>query len=305
MRLLWVLAGAVLLCACAPSGIENHNGYKVDTRHPAWGARPRIKMLVVHYTAEDFSRSLATLTDREVSAHYLIPAQPKERDELPVILRLVPESQLAWHAGISYWRGATRLNDTSIGIELENRGYRRDATGRFWYPFSQPQMTVLLPLMRDIVRRYQMLPQNVVGHSDIAPQRKQDPGPLFPWHWLAEQGIGAWPDAGRVQDYLAGRAPEQQTDPAFLLTLLARYGYDVMPGMTAKQQQKLIAAFQMHFRPADYRGIADAESEAIAQSLLEKYGTESPEMLSTPPPTSPAPVDSHPDVLPGVSPDLH
>lgn len=273
MRLLLVVAAIIALCACTPSGLEKHHGYTVDTRHPAYGARPRIKLLVVHYTAEDFPSSLATLTDREVSAHYLVPAEPPRQKNQPTVLRLVPESQLAWHAGISFWRGATRLNDTSIGIELENRGYRRTADGRIWYPFEPAQMAVLLPLMRDIVERYHMQPQDVVGHSDIAPQRKQDPGPLFPWRWLWQQGIGAWPDEGRVADFLAGRPPTQLTDPAVLLNLLARYGYQVTPDMTASQQRSVIAAFQMHFRPADYRGLADAQSEAIARALLEKYGS--------------------------------
>ncbi len=273
MRLLFALAAAMLLSACAPPGLEKHEGYVVDTRHPAWGARPRVKVLVIHYTAEDFPSSLATLTDRNVSAHYLIPARPHQLGNQPMVLRLVPETQLAWHAGISFWRGATRINDTSIGIELENQGYKRTAGGLIWYPFTPQQMGALMPLTRDIVKRYNILPQDVVGHSDVAPQRKQDPGPLFPWHWLAEQGVGAWPDADRVRFFLACRAPDQLTDPANLLTLLARYGYEVTPGMTQKQQQKVIAAFQMHFRPADYRGLADAESEAIAEALLEKYGT--------------------------------
>lgn len=258
-----------MLCACT-SGLEKKDGYVVDTRHAAYGARPRIKMLVIHYTAEDFPRSLATLTAQEVSAHYLVAAKPPRHNRLPVVLRLVPESQLAWHAGISFWRGATRLNDTSIGIELENPGYRRTADGLRWFPFSGEQIAALAPLLRDIIIRYNIQPQNVVGHSDIAPQRKQDPGPLFPWHQLYQQGIGTWPDAARVQYYLAGRAPEQLTDQAYLLKLLARYGYEVAAGMTAQQQQRVIAAFQMHFRPANYSGVADAESEAIAAALLEK-----------------------------------
>ncbi|MGE9550607.1 N-acetylmuramoyl-L-alanine amidase [Erwinia amylovora] len=274
MRLLLALAAAMLLSACAPSGLEKHEGYVVDTRHPAWGARPRVKVLVIHYTAGDFSNSLATLTDRDVSAHYLIPAEPHQQGDRPMVLRLVPESQLAWHAGISFWRGATRINDTSIGIELENRGYKRTAGGVIWSPFTPRQIAALRPLARDIVKRYHILPQDVVGHSDVAPQRKQDPGPLFPWHWLYQQGIGAWPDADRVDYFLAGRAPDRLTDPQNLLNLLARYGYEVTPAMTQKQQQKVIAAFQMHFRPADYRGLADAESEAIAEALLEKYSSE-------------------------------
>lgn len=269
-RLLTTLAAAMVLSACS-SGLEKQAGYVVDTRHVAYGARPRIKVLVIHYTAEDFPRSLATLTDREVSTHYLISARPPRYGKQPVVLRLVPESELAWHAGISFWRGATRINDTSLGIELENPGYRRTLQGRAWYPFTREQMAALMPLARDITRRYGIRPQDIVGHSDIAPQRKQDPGPLFPWQWLYQQGIGAWPDDARVRYYLAGRAPGQQTDSGYLLSLLARYGYEVTPNESAKQQQRVIAAFQMHFRPTDYSGRADAESEAIARALLEKY----------------------------------
>ncbi|MCX8957360.1 N-acetylmuramoyl-L-alanine amidase [Erwinia psidii] len=271
MRLLLILAAILLLTDCAPAGLEKHNGYAVDTRHHAYGSRPRIGVLVLHYTAEDFPTSLATLTDREVSAHYLIPARPPENARRPVVFRLVPETQLAWHAGRSFWQGATRLNDTSIGIELENQGFRRTIHGVVWYPFPGQQIDALLPLLRDIIDRYHILPQNVVGHSDIAPQRKQDPGPLFPWQWLAERGVGAWPDAQRVTYFLAGRSPRQLTSAHLLLTLLGRYGYEVTPDMTPAQQQKVIAAFQMHFRPADYRGLADAQSEAMAKALLEKY----------------------------------
>lgn len=272
MRKLAVSLAALLLSACASSGFERHEGYVIDTQHAAWGARPRVKVLIIHYTAEEFPVALATLTAREVSAHYLVPAAPAKKGGDPVVFRLVPESQLAWHAGASFWRGATRLNDTSVGIELENLGFTQTVAGRKWYPYTSQQMKVLKPLARDIVKRYAIQPQNVVGHSDIAPQRKQDPGPLFPWQWLAEQGIGAWPDASRVAFYLAGRPPDLKVESEKLLNLLSRYGYEVSSGLTREQQQKVIAAFQMHFRPADYRGIADAESEAIAEALLEKYG---------------------------------
>ena len=272
MRLLLATVAAMLLSACGSSGFESHNGYTVDTRHPAYGARPRVKVLVIHYTAEDFPSALATLTDRDVSAHYLIPATPVQQQHQPVVLRLVPENQLAWHAGPSFWRGASRLNDTSVGIELENQGYKRVAGGRVWFPFAPQQIAALTPLARDIVQRYHIQPQDVVGHSDIAPQRKQDPGPLFPWEWLAKQGVGAWPDAARVRFYLANRPPQQLVDQAHLLTLLSLYGYKASPELPADQQQRVIAAFQMHFRAADYRGLPDAESEAIVKALLEKYG---------------------------------
>lgn len=118
----------------------------------------------------------------------------------------------------------------------------------------------------------QINPANVVAHSDVAPQRKDDPGPLFPWRQLAAQGIGAWPNSDRVAFYLAGRAPYEPVDEAELLTLLDRYGYEVKPELTDAQRKRVITAFQMHFRPARYDGLADAETEAIAQALLEKYG---------------------------------
>ncbi|MCK8377237.1 N-acetylmuramoyl-L-alanine amidase, partial [Erwinia amylovora] len=103
------------------------------------------------------------------------------------------------------WRGATRLNDTSSGSELENPGWHRTASGVSWAPVPAAQMAALLPMLRDIVERYAISPPDVVAHSDIAPMRKQDPGPLFPWRWRALQGVGAWPDEDRVAFYLAGR----------------------------------------------------------------------------------------------------
>lgn len=243
-----------------------------DTRRQAQAAYPRIKVLVIHYTADDFDSSLATLTDKQVSSHYLVPAVPPRYNGKPRIWQLVPEQELAWHAGISAWRGATRLNDTSIGIELENRGWQKSAGVKYFAPFEPAQIQALIPLAKDIIARYYIKPENVVAHADIAPQRKDDPGPLFPWKQLAQQGIGAWPDAQRVNFYLAGRAPHTPVETASLLELLARYGYDVKPDMTPREQRRVIMAFQMHFRPTLYNGEADAETQAIAEALLEKYG---------------------------------
>ncbi|EPJ5579585.1 N-acetylmuramoyl-L-alanine amidase [Citrobacter farmeri] len=270
---LWLVALALLLTGCAgEKGIIDREGYQLDTRHQAQAAYPRIKVLVIHYTADDFDGSLATLTDKNVSSHYLIPAVPPLHRGKPRIWQLVPEQDLAWHAGISFWRGATRINDTSIGIELENRGWQKSAGEKYFAPFEPSQIQALIPLAKDIIARYDIKPQNVVAHADIAPQRKDDPGPLFPWQALAEQGIGAWPDAQRVTFYLAGRAPRAPVEMTSLLDLLARYGYEVKPDMTAREQHRVVMAFQMHFRPALWNGVADAETQAIAEALLEKYG---------------------------------
>jgi len=272
-RFLSLLLLSVLLAGCAgEKGIIDKPGYQLDTRRQAQAAYPRIKVLVLHYTAGDFDTSLATLTDKQVSSHYLIPARPPVHDGKPRIWQLVPEQSLAWHAGISYWRNASRINDTSIGIELENRGWQNVGGHKQFTPFEPQQIAALIPLAKDIINSYNILPQNVVAHSDIAPQRKDDPGPLFPWRELAALGIGAWPDAARVAFYLNGRAPYERVDTASLLDLLARYGYEVKPDMTPEQQKRVVMAFQMHFRPALWNGVADAESQAIAEALLEKYG---------------------------------
>ena len=111
-----------------------------------------------------------------------------------------------------------------------------------------------------------------MAHSDIAPQRKDDPGPLFPWQQLAQQGIGAWPDPARVTFYLNGKSKYERVETAALLDLLARYGYDVPENSTEAQQKRVIMVFQMHYRPQLWNGIADAETLAIASALLEKYG---------------------------------
>ncbi|HGY1776756.1 TPA: N-acetylmuramoyl-L-alanine amidase [Citrobacter amalonaticus] len=270
---LWLAAFALFLAGCAgEKGIVDKDGYQLDTRHQAQAAYPRIKVLVIHYTADDFDSSLATLTDKNVSSHYLIPSVPPLHRGKPRIWQLVPEQDLAWHAGISFWRGATRINDTSIGIELENRGWQKSAGDKYFAPFEPAQIQALIPLAKDIIARYDIKPQNVVAHADIAPQRKDDPGPLFPWRALAEQGIGAWPDAQRVNFYLTGRAPHAPVEMASLLDLLSRYGYEVKPEMTAREQQRVVMAFQMHFRPTLWNGVADAETQAIAEALLEKYG---------------------------------
>ncbi|MFP1921217.1 N-acetylmuramoyl-L-alanine amidase [Lonsdalea quercina] len=270
--LLALLGGCRAPVTAVPAAHIGHD-YQLSTADVSRNQTSRVKLLVIHYTAEDFANSLRLLTRGEVSAHYLIPEKPPLSAGVPVAWQLVPESQSAWHAGISYWRGVVQLNAVSVGIELENQGYRCALLGGCrWAPYPPEQVTLLTHLARDILERHQIAPQNVVAHSDIAPQRKVDPGPLFPWKALAEAGIGAWPDADRVGFYLAGRALDEPVAVRPLLDKLARYGYEVSDSMTAQQQQRVIAAFQMHFRPQRYDGVADAETEAIVDSLLEKYG---------------------------------
>lgn len=265
------LALALLLAGCAGNVIDR-GAYFADTSHRAVSVDSRIRFLVMHYTADDDARALEVLTTEDVSAHYLVPAHPPLRDGRPVVLQLVPESQRAWHAGDSFWQGATELNAASIGIENVNLGPIDTPQGRGWQPYPPEQQDALIRLAKDIVARYRIPPTRVVGHSDIAPQRKTDPGPLFPWKALYDAGVGAWPDAATVTAELAGRAPNAPADVRALQSKLARYGYDVATdGVLDEPTRRVFAAFQMHFRPRDYSGTPDAETDAIAQALLDKY----------------------------------
>ncbi|CAB3758915.1 N-acetylmuramoyl-L-alanine amidase [Paraburkholderia humisilvae] len=279
----FIAFAAVLLAACTTTTIDRGT-YYADTSHRAQYADTRIRFLVMHYTEIDEAQSLNVLTTEQVSAHYLVPAQPRVKNGEPVVWQLVPESQRAWHAGVSEWQGTTELNAASIGIENVNLGPIDTPQGRTWQPYPPAQVDALIRLSKDIVSRYGIPPTRVVGHSDIAPQRKTDPGPLFPWKQLYDAGVGAWPDAATVTADLAGRAPEAPADVRGLQQKLARYGYDVATdGVFDEKTRHVFAAFQMHFRPRDYSGNPDAQTDAIAQALLDKY------MSETPVETKPAP----------------
>ena len=255
--------------------ITDKGTYYVDTAYPAKGMNDRVRFLIMHYTALDDSVSLKTLTEEEVSAHYLVPEHPAWKNNKPVVLQLVPEEKRAWHAGVSNWHGRINLNDSSIGIEIVNPGYTLNAltNNKTWYAYNEKQVDAISVLAKDIIERYQITPDNVLGHSDIAPLRKSDPGKLFPWEKLSTRGIGAWPDAETVYKYLAGRSPDEQGNIAEIQQALSQYGYDKIPqtGELDKETRETISAFQMHFRPGNISGNADAQTEAIAKALVEKY----------------------------------
>lgn len=195
-----------------------------------------IKYLIFHYTERDFDESLRLLSgqdpDRKVSSHYMIC-------EAGEIYRLVPEDKRAWHAGLSsHWGEDTPINQRSIGIELVNNGQE---------PFKQAQMEALVDLSRDIVRRHNISPFHILGHSDIAPDRKVDPGEHFDWQWLASQGIGIYPDMTE--------GPEPT-----LLELqhkLKAYGYRLDPtGHMDQQTEYVLRAFTLHFGKGSWAEIA-------------------------------------------------
>lgn len=237
-------------------------GLKIDTSHTARGQDSRVQYVILHYTSSNAERALRTLTQGEVSSHYLINDTP------PTIYRLVDENRRAWHAGDSSWQGRTWLNASSIGIEIVHPGYRDGPDGRYWYPWNPQQIDALIPLLQDILQRHGLPPERVIGHSDIAPQRKLDPGPLFPWQQLAAAGVAIWPDAARVNHYEA-LLGELTPSLEWFAATLERFGYSLGgTGDEARRLRNVIAAFQMRFRPARHDGEADPETAAILAALV-------------------------------------
>ena len=242
--------------------------------HPSPNVSKRVNCLVLHYTALDLKESLAILTDpkKKVSAHYVVPKEPM--DGKREVFRLVPEDECAWHAGVSGWQGTSGLNKTSIGVEIVNLGCKDAGQSgqEEWDPFPPYQIDTVIELCTEIIKRYpDITPTRVVGHADIAPNRKVDPGPLFPWKELYEKGIGAWyedKDKQATESFIGQR----EVDIKWVQKNLSTYGYPIKAtGELDQQTKEVVSAFQMHFRPSDYSGKIDRETCAVLNALIKKY----------------------------------
>lgn len=255
----------------------NPNGFKVTKANfPAIGQNFRQRYIILHYTALINEKSINVLTQQSVSAHYLV----NDLDDKE-IYQLVDENKRAYHAGISKWRNDSQLNDTSIGIEIVNMGYTTDSTGTKIFPiYPENQFRKVASLVKDIAARYNIPPTNILGHSDVAPTRKQDPGPKFPWKRLYDEyQLGMWYDDATKQTFdiqaMNIDFPTQLLQPSFIFKLqsdLKKFGYGIEPSGTYDDAtKKTVEAFQYHFRPAKYDGILDAETWAILQALIQKY----------------------------------
>jgi N-acetylmuramoyl-L-alanine amidase len=223
-----------------------------DRPSPNHDARPgAVDLLILHYTgmlsAQAALDRLCSL-EAKVSAHYLI-------EEDGTVWRLVEEQRRAWHAGVSSWRGRRDINGASIGIELVNPGHENG-----YRPFPEPQMAALEALGRDIIARHPIPAGHVLGHSDVAPLRKADPGELFDWPRLARAGIGLWPDFSAP--------PPPASAIAELQAQLAAIGYDTpQTGNEDAATIAVVTAFQRHFRPSLCDGKADRETRQRIAAL--------------------------------------
>ncbi|MFB0911965.1 MAG: N-acetylmuramoyl-L-alanine amidase, partial [Glaciecola sp.] len=279
-----LLASAVFLVSCSSmSDIE---------AMPSKNYSYRVKSLIMHFTAVNYQESVDALVEEgNVSSHYLIPKadDPSYPYNDIKVFQLVDENQRAWHAGMSHWQGRSGLNDHSIGIELVNTPFcqeddpvppimprmmvaekNRDLC--VFPDFEEKQILLLIKLSKEILARNPDIePTAVVGHADIAPSRKNDPGPKFPWYRLYQEGIGAWYDNQNLTHHWLAF---NHALPSIALVQkgLNAYGYDLVPtGRMDQQTIDTLSAFQMHFVPWKVTGEVDNQTAAAVFALVQKY----------------------------------
>jgi N-acetylmuramoyl-L-alanine amidase len=282
-----------LLLAIAISGCTTSRSSESSNQNS------RVSIVVIHHTTANFGDSLNILTKPSsypVSSHYLIPEPGDETygNKKLQTYQLVDESRRAWHAGTSYWAGKSGLNDQSIGIELVNQTwchasdkginpYSGSPERLCFYPdFADGQIGLLVDLLEEILKRHpDVKPTHIIGHSDIAPDRKIDPGPRFPWQRLASLGYGAWYDDETVIKYWERflKAPLPLIN---IQNALAAYGYNIEPsGESDEHTRNVTRAFQLHFRPSEVTEVMNVASTAILFALIEKYHPEQLDDLLT------------------------
>ncbi len=309
-----LLLPTVVLAGCVASGPVRVESENQDSR---------VAVVVLHFTVSDFGDSLHVLTERTsrpVSSHYLIPepGDASYADEKLKVYQLVDEERRAWHAGVGSWRGMTKLNNLSVGIEIVNQAHCHEAADAsepgaadwapericFYPDFADEQMALVVETVEGILSRHpEVKPTHVIAHSDLAPQRKIDPGPRFPWQRLYKLGIGAWYDDETVIRYweqfridMPGIGRIQEA--------LETWGYEIeLTGEADEQTRNVISALQMHFLPWEVTGEPSPATVAVLYALIEKYYDSELAPLLLPEIETEAESGAEPGPVPGAEPD--
>ena len=223
-----------------------------------------VSMLILHYTGmENGVTAKARLCDpaAEVSAHWLV-------HEDGMADRLVDEDKRAWHAGRGSWNGITDVNSASIGIEIVNGGHNVPLADGSLPPYPDAQILAVIKLAKDIIERHDIQPRNIVGHSDIALERKEDPGEHFPWQGLAAAGVGIWPGDLPEDDRILFEAGDRDRGISIIQRGLADLGYGAsVTGCLDEPTQAIIRAVQRRYRPAKINGIIDMQVMEVLKRL--------------------------------------
>ncbi|MEW9809305.1 MAG: N-acetylmuramoyl-L-alanine amidase [Candidatus Symbiodolus clandestinus] len=274
LPLLWIS----LIISCS-----NSKNILFDQSIQSPNQNSRIKYIILHYTVSNFKSTIDIFTNntnspKNVSAHYVIP-EPLDNSyhyKKLKVFKLVKDCQRSWHAGVSAWKGSNGLNDQSIGIEMVNQTDCKSIGEQdyFYYAdFDPQQIQLLIETLNQLMRKYPHIhPTNIIAHSDIAPGRKMDPGPKFPWELLYRYGHGAWFDYNVMLKYAEKFSQEGLPSIAVLQQALKCYGYAVqIHGLFDQQTSQVVSAFQRHFVQDNVTGIMDIKTSAILFALLEKY----------------------------------
>ena len=223
--------------------------------------KKNIKLLIFHYTGmKNENKAISRLTDvnSKVSSHYFIKKNGQT-------ILLVPELYVAWHAGKSYWKKQKSLNKSSIGIEIQNTGHQFG-----YHKFTNSQIKSLVKLSIYLIKKYKINNKNILGHSDVAHDRKKDPGEKFPWQFLAKKKIGIWHNLEKIKLRKNRNLKITIIGKKKFLNCLKKIGYFVRQ-ISLKQKKKLITAFQRRFRPELINGKIDKECLIIAQKISKLY----------------------------------
>jgi N-acetylmuramoyl-L-alanine amidase len=242
---------------------------------PNYGERNKGRapdMILLHYTGmPDVEGAIAQLCTpgTDVSAHYIVLEDGR-------IVQCVPEAKRAWHAGVSNWAGDDDINSCSIGIEIVNRGHD------WGYPdFPLRQIAAVIALCRGIMLRRNVPPHRVLAHSDVAPGRKKDPGEKFPWHSLANSGVGHWVQPAPIVRGELMQLGALSDDVMNMQTAFAKYGYAIpVTGRYDSTTMEVVSAFQRHFRPAKVDGVCDRSTMETLHALLSSLPTEAVNMAA-------------------------